>query len=273
MKDLQSTYEANGFVVPLDILTPTEALALRADFEAAEAELADDPAKLKLLYAYPDRLLPSFDALVRHPKLIEAASRILGPDLIVWSGALFVKEAHSPKIISWHQDLTHWGLDDAEEVTLWVAISDAPVEAGCMKFVPGSHKQRIVPHIDTFSENNLLSRGQEIAVNVREEDAVHAALKAGQASMHHGHLFHASDPNTTDDRRIGTAIRFIKPAMRQEDGTKSLVALVAGQDGYGHFELAAPPKGRLHLDDFEICHQDAERKHAILFKGADPSKM
>ena len=78
--------------------------------------------------------------------------------------------------------------------------------------MPGSHKQRIVAHIDTFSENNLLSRGQEISVNVREEDAVHAALKVGQASMHHGHLFHASDPNTTYDRCIGTALRFTKPA-------------------------------------------------------------
>lgn len=102
---------------------------------------------------------------------------------------MFVKEAHSPKIISRHQNLTHWGLDDAEEVTFWVAISEAPVEAVCMKFVPGSHKQRIVAHIDTFSENNLLSRGQEISVNVREEDAVRAALKVGQASMHHGHFF------------------------------------------------------------------------------------
>ncbi len=186
---------------------------------------------------------------------------------------MFVKEAHSPKIISWHQNLTHWGLDDAEEVNFWVTISEAPVEAGCMKFVPGSHKQRIVAHIDTFSENNLLSHGQEISVNVREADAVHAARKVGQASMHHEHLFHASDPNTAYDRCMGTAIRCIKLAMRQEDGTKSLVALVAGQDDYGHFELAAPPKGRLHLDDFEICRQDAKRKDAILFKGSDASKM
>jgi len=142
-----------------------------------------------------------------------------------------------------------------------------------MKFVPGSHTQRIVPHVDTFDKNNLLSRGQEIAVDVNEEDAVHAALNAGQASMHHGHLFHASDPNTTEDRRIGASLRFIKPAMRQENGTKSLVALVAGEDAYDHFEIADSPKGRLHPDDFEQCRQDAARKREILFKGADKSKL
>lgn len=264
---MAQAYEDNGFVVPIDILTAQEARALRDDFEAAEAELADDPEKLKLLYSYPDRLLPSFDALIRHPKLIEAASQALGPDLMVWSGALFVKEAKSTKIVSWHQDLTYWGLDDAEETTCWVAISEASVDAGCMKFVPGSHKKRIVPHTDTFDENNMLSRGQEIAVDVNEDDAVPAALMAGQASMHHGHLFHGSGPNTTNDRRIGAAIRYIKPAMKQESGAKSLVALVAGKDDYGHFEIANAPKGRLHEDDFETCRRDAARKQEILFDG------
>lgn len=137
-----------------------------------------------------------------------------------------------------------------------------------MKFVLGSHTSRIVPHVDTFGADNLLSRGQEIAVDVKEADAVLAALKAGQASMHHGHLFHASGPNTTQDRRIGMAIRFIKPSMKQDDGTLSLVAHVAGQDRFGHFEIASAPKGRLHADDFAMCQRDADRKQAILFKGA-----
>lgn len=269
MKDMATRYAQDGFVLPIDVLTDKEARVLRDDFEAAEAELAGDAARLKLLYTYTDRLLPSFDALVRHPVLIDAASGVLGPDLMVWSGALFVKEARSPKIISWHQDLTYWGLDDLQEATLWVAISDASEAAGCMKFVAGSHREQIVPHVDTFSGNNLLSRGQEIAVEVNEADAVVAALKAGQASMHHGHLFHASGPNTTDDRRIGAAIRFITPAMKQQDGTRSLVAHVAGQDKFGHFEIAAAPKGRLHPDDFALCQRDADRKHAILFAGAE----
>ena len=266
-EEIGKTYADQGFVVPLDILSLHEAQTLRDEFEAAEAELADDAERLGLLMVYPDRLLPAFDALIRHPKLIAAASAVLGPDLMVWSGQLFVKEAQSPKIVSWHQDLTYWGLDDAEETTCWLALSEASVEAGCMSFVPGSHKSRIVPHVDTFSENNLLSRGQEIAVEVDDADVVPAPLKAGQASMHHGHLFHASGPNTTNDRRIGAAIRYIKPSMRQENGARSLVALVAGQDKYGHFDIAGAPKGRLHPDDFEMCRQETARRAAFLLDG------
>lgn len=266
---IADVYDRDGFVFPIDVIPRAEAEAVRADLEAAEAECADDPQRLAVVRAYPDRVLPSFDRLIRNPNLIAAASQVLGPDLMVWSAGLFIKEANSPKIVSWHQDLTYWGLDDAEETTCWVALSPANEASGCMKFVPGSHKKQLVAHRDTFDENNLLTRGQEIAVDVDEEDGVAAVLETGQASMHHGHLFHASGPNTTDDRRIGSAIRYIKTSMKQRTGDRSLVALVAGEDKYGHFTIAEPPKGRLLDEDFERCMRDLEIKRRVLYEGAE----
>ncbi len=261
---LESAYERDGFVFPLDILSAEEAKSLREDLEAAERELADDPERLNLLMKYPDRLLPSFDVLIRHPKIIAAVSTVLGPDLLVWGSPLFIKQAKSQKIVSWHQDLTYWQLDDAEEVTIWVALSPATLESGCMKFVAGSHKQRIVPHVDTFDDDNLLSRGQEIAVEVDPEDEVPVILQPGQVSMHHGHLFHASGPNDADFRRIGFPIRYIKPSMKQETGDRPTAVLAAGKDQFGHFALAGPLHGRLHDADFEMCRRDAELKKKIL---------
>jgi ectoine hydroxylase-related dioxygenase (phytanoyl-CoA dioxygenase family) len=264
-RTVADAYDRDGFVVPIDIVSAAEAQALRADIEAAEAELAGDPERLRLFHTYPDRLLPSVDRLIRHENLISAAAAVLGPDLLVYSAQLFIKEAGSPKIVSWHQDLTYWGLDDAEETTCWFAFSPATTQSGCMKFVPGSHRQNIVAHVDTYAENNLLSRGQEIAVDVREEDGVAAELQPGQASMHHGHLFHASGPNTSDDRRIGAAIRYIKPSMKQKTGDRPLVTLVSGVDRFGHFTLAPSPRGRLSDEDFAMCRQDADLKKRLLF--------
>lgn len=258
-------YHRDGFIAPIDIISEKEAQALRADLEAAEAELADMPEKLGLLRSYPDRVLPAFDQLIRNDKLISAASKILGPDLMVWSSSLFIKAPRSNKIVSWHQDLTYWGLDDCDETTLWVALSPATIESGCMKFVPGSHKTQIVPHNDTFADDNLLSRGQEIAVEVDEEKAVALALKPGQASMHHGHLFHSSGPNKTNDRRIGVAIRYLKPSMKQQSGDRSLVALVSGSDQYNNFKIAAPPLTRLADADFDLCRHDKAIKDRILY--------
>ncbi|MCP5080253.1 MAG: phytanoyl-CoA dioxygenase family protein, partial [Alphaproteobacteria bacterium] len=75
---IAGTCERDGFVFPLDVLSEPDAKAVRADLEAAESELADDPERLALLRTYPDRLLPSFDELIRHPALIEAVKPILG---------------------------------------------------------------------------------------------------------------------------------------------------------------------------------------------------
>ena len=120
---IPETYSRDGFVFPIDAIDADEAHAVRADLEAAEAELADQSEKIALLRSYPDRLLPSFDGLIRNENLISAVSQVLGADLMVWSAGLFIKEANSPKIVSWHQDLTYWGLDDVEETTCWVALS------------------------------------------------------------------------------------------------------------------------------------------------------
>ncbi len=269
---IAESYHRDGFAFPIDVMSSEQVRDLRADLESAEAELADDPERLALLRSYPDRVLPSFDKLIRNESAIAAASAVLGPDLMVWSASLFIKEANSPKVVTWHQDLTYWGLDDAEEVTCWVAISPSTSASGCMSFVPGSHTQKIVPHNDTFDANNLLSRGQEIAVEVKEEDGVAVELQAGQASIHHGHLFHASGPNKTNDRRIGAAIRYIKPSMKQRTGDRSLVAHVSGEDRYGHFTVAGSPKGRLVEEDFELCRRDREIKRRVLYEGADPSR-
>ena len=272
ISEIAKRYTRDGFAFPIDVLNPAEAAALRADLEAAEAELADDQECLSLMRAYTDRVLPSFDALVRNETILSVASTVLGPDLLAWSAQMFTKEAHSPKIVSWHQDLTYWGLDDAAETTCWVALSPSTRASGCMKFVPGSHTEQVVPHVDTYDDNNMLSRGQEIAVEVNEDDAVAVELEPGQASLHHGHLFHASGPNTTDDRRIGVAIRFISPSMKQQSGDRPLVALVKGKDRFGHFTIAESPKDRLSEDDFTLCRRDAEIKRRVLYEGADSNK-
>ena len=271
-QSIHEVYEQNGFVFPIDVISEIETQRLRADLESAERDLAGDPEKLMLLRSYPDRLLPSFDRLIRNPNLINVVSAILGNDLMVWSASLFLKDAASSDIVTWHQDLNYWGLDETNEITAWVALSPSNIANGCMRFIPGSHTRNIVPHVDTFADNNLLSRGQQISISVDDSDAVSIILEPGQASLHHGHLFHASGPNTTNHRRIGSAIRYISTSMRQKAGDRTLVALVNGEDRYDHFTIADPPRGRLLEADFELCQRDAEIRRRILYEGVDPDR-
>jgi hypothetical protein len=267
---IADAYERDGYFFPYDVTGEAEAAGLLADLEAAEAEVGSNRARLSLLRSYPQQLLPSFAGLVRHPRLIEAVSQIIGPDVLVWSCGFFIKEAGSKSYVSWHQDLNYWGLDGEDEITAWVALTPATVENGCMRFVPGSHRQKDVPHVDSFAPDNLLTRGQEIAVEVDDASAVNVLLRAGQASFHHGHMFHASGPNRTNSRRLGVAIRFIASSMKQVSGERLLVSHVSGEDRYGHFEHMPAPSGRLLAEDFDRARRNADMKREILYKGAQP---
>ena len=151
-------------------------------------------------------------------------------------------------------------------ITAWVAFADAPVESGAMKFWPGSHLRNQLEHRDTFDKDNLLSRGQEIAVDVPEGEGVDVALKAGEMSLHHVLLAHASGPNTTGDRRIGLAIRYIPPHVRQLKVRDSAM-LVRGRDTHGHFDLEPAPKA--DLDEAALAaHRDAvDRNVKALYAG------
>ena len=272
LSNVAATYASQGFLFPVSVLSEDEATELLHDLESAEHDLANDEEKLGILSSYPDRILPSFDRLIRHPVIVEHVSQILGPDLMVWSTNIFNKAPKSEKIVSWHQDLTYWGLDSDDEVTVWVALSPVTEASGCMFFVPGSHKLKAVEHVDTFNENNMLSRGQEIAVDVKEGEGIAVELQPGQASLHHGHLFHSSGPNRTALRRTAPAIRYIKPSVKQAAGEKPLVAQVAGEDRFGHYTIADTPSGRLSDADFERCRNDIIIRRKILYAGAEQNK-
>ncbi len=266
-------YEKDGYYFPHEVTSAAEAAALLADLEAAEAEVAGDRARLSMLRSYPSQLLPSFAALIRHPRLIEAVSQIIGPDVLVWSCGFFIKEPASSSYVSWHQDLNYWGLDGDDEVTAWFALTPATVENGCMRFVSGSHRKKDVPHVDKFAPDNLLTRGQEIAVEVDEASAENVLLRAGQASFHHGHMFHASGPNKTHARRLGVAIRYVAPSMKQTSGDRLLVSHVSGEDRYAHFEHMPTPAGRLQAEDWERARRNANMKREILYKGVKSGRV
>ena len=270
---IAAAYERDGFFFPCDVTSEADAAELVADLESAEAQFAGDRTQLSLLRSYPSQLLPSFARLIRHPRLIDAVSQIIGPDVLVWSCGFFIKEPGSKSYVSWHQDLNYWGLDGDREVTAWYTLTPATIENGCMRFVPGSHRRKDVPHVDSFAKDNLLTRGQEIAVEVDEASAVNVLLRAGQASFHHGHMFHASGANTTNARRLGLAIRYIAPSMKQRSGDKLLVSHVSGKDEYGHFEVMPPPAGRLLEEDFERARRNTQMKQGILYKGVEPERV
>ena len=264
---IAETFNRDGFVYPIDVMSVDEAARMRAELEGLEAAIAGDKEKRRCLRRYPNLVMPFIDALTRNPKVTGPVAEILGEDLLVLDCPFFIKEANSPHFVSWHQDLHYWGLEGEDEVTAWVALSPATSASGCMRFVAGSHN-RIVDHRDTFNDANLLTRGQEIAVEVDDSDAIDAQLQPGQMSLHHGRVFHASNPNTTDDRRIGLAIRYVSTRMKQAPGGTMSAMLVRGKDDYGHFNLTRPPRGLMTPEDLAYREEIANARNRVMFSGS-----
>jgi ectoine hydroxylase-related dioxygenase (phytanoyl-CoA dioxygenase family) len=181
----------------------------------------------------------------------------------------FNKEARTDDFISWHQDITYWGLEqEGEVVTAWVALSPSTPASGCMRVVPGTHLREVVPHADTFGEHNMLSRGQEIAVEVDEDHAVDLVLQPGEMSLHHVKMFHGSRHNASADRRIGFAIRYLPPHVRQQAGAADSATLVRGEDRHGNFELEPVPAHDLAADAVAYHQMVRDRRVAILMRDA-----
>ena len=262
--DALAQYHRDGFYFPLPVLSAAGARSYRDKLEAYE-RASGGPIKGNMRHKV-HLLFTWANELARHPAILDAVEDVIGPDILCWGTNFFIKEAQSPSYVSWHQDATYWGLSTSDVITAWVAFADAPVESGAMKFWPGSHLRNQLEHRDTFAADNLLTRGQEIAVQVPEGAGVDVPLKAGEMSLHHVLLVHGSGPNTTDDRRIGLAIRYIPPHVRQLK-VRDSATLVRGRDAYGHFDLEPAP--RSDLDDAALAvHRDAVQRTAkALYSG------
>ncbi|MBE1284938.1 MAG: phytanoyl-CoA dioxygenase family protein [Rhodobacteraceae bacterium] len=241
----KTQYWEDGFLFPVQIMSEDETLGLRTELEQIEAEWrnADLPKPLNLYKRVNAHVvMPLAARIASDPRILDVVEDVLGPDLLIWSAEFFVKEAHTTHVVGMHQDLTYWGLGETpDQVTAWLALSPATVESGCMDFVQGSHKNPILPHNDTFSANNLLSRGQEIAVEVADADKTHIELRPGQMSLHHGLTIHGSGPNVSEDRRIGLAIRYLNPNARQQVADRDYAMPARGQDLSGGFIHIEPP--------------------------------
>jgi len=231
-------YREQGYVAPVPALSRAEAAALRASLEAFEAGAGVLSGKLR---HKPHLLFTWLNDLVRHPRILDAVEDVIGPDILCWGTSFFIKEKRNPGFVSWHQDSTYWGLEPPDIITAWVAFTDSNAANGAMRVIPGSHTMDQVPHRDTFAAENLLSRGQEIMVDVDERKAAMLELAAGEMSLHHVRLIHGSDPNPSDDRRIGFAIRYIPTYVRQVAGSHDSATLVRGVDTYHHFEEEQRP--------------------------------
>ena len=240
LNKIKADYERDGYVSAVPILTAEETARHRSALEDLEAREGQIHYKAKL-----HTVMTSPYEMATHPKVLDIVEQFIGPDILLYDSTFIIKEPHTDAHVSWHQDLTFWGLSADDVVTFWLALSPATAASGCMRMVPGSHKLGVFELETGDDASNVLLQSQTVQ-NVDEAKAVMCPLAPGEASFHHGWTLHASMPNQSDDRRIGLNVQYLAPHVRQTKHDLDSAMLVRGVDNYRHFREDQPA-----LTDFD----------------------
>jgi ectoine hydroxylase-related dioxygenase (phytanoyl-CoA dioxygenase family) len=227
-------YECDGIVFPITVFSREEASLFREALESIVDQCREGPLRrldsLHLFFDWAHRL-------VTHDALLNAIEDILGADILVDGTLVFHKPPQDSSYVSWHQDSVYSGWHLTPSTSAWIALTPSNPANGCMRVIPGSHKHGQLNHVNVRDESNLVRRGERVATAVDESRAVDVVLEPGEISLHQSTIVHGSNPNTSNDPRIGFIVRFVTNRIRNRE--RPLVR-VRGKADCSHLNLAEP---------------------------------
>ncbi len=211
-------FHEEGLVIP-DYRIPDDWLArMRAEVDALIARNPDvRPEHLSGAHnpwGQTAKLIGSqtFLDFCRFPEILDMVEQLIGPDIVLWGSQLFCKPAGHGMAVPWHQDGQYWPLDPLATVTVRLAIEESIPENGCMRYLPGSHKRRLLERHEIVTASHV-ALSQAVS-DVDERLARDDILQPGQISIHDVYLVHGSNENRSDKRRSDYAIRYMPATTR-----------------------------------------------------------
>ncbi len=258
-------YKNKGYISPVNALSPSEAKEIRDEIEKIEK---DWPGALEGINRnYVHLISPIFNKVCLNTNILDAVETVIGKNILICGTTLFIKNPNEKGFVSFHQDAKYVGLEPHNWVTVWLAVTDANEHNGCMRMLPGSHKENLKNHEQKFDENNLLTRGQTIT-NVSLDKTDPIILKAGQVSLHHPLVVHGSGLNQSNDRRIGFVIQsYIGTNVDQVIG-KMYVQRARGDDNYKYHEYSEIPHELMGKNEVNSQNKANKELAKIFYSGS-----
>ncbi len=248
-------YRADGYLYPLDALSVDEVAHCREALRRTEEHLGGSLMAIDKKFRGNLHFMCRWvDELARKPAILDAVEDLLGPDILLYTSRFFIKEPQSEGIAAWHQDSTYFGLRPYDHVTAWVALSNVTAEAGPVEFAVGSHIRGQLQQKSGLIKNSVNTAGQIIVEWFDQSQIDRAILKPGQFSFHHTCVVHQSQPNRSNERRIGLALSYIPTRTRYIGKRRMPACLVRGHDVHNHFDLQ--PRPQTDFGDIEMRRHD-----------------
>ncbi|NIA68592.1 phytanoyl-CoA dioxygenase family protein [Pelagibius litoralis] len=257
-------YRRDGVLIP-DHRVPAGRLAeLRA---ALDEVLANNPDRRpeQLVSAHVSgtnkegvRGHAAFLEIARDPDILDLVGQLIGQDIALWGCHIFCKPGGDGLEVPWHQDGHYWPIRPLATCTAWLALDDSTVANGCLRVIPGSQVSKTLhAHLREDRADLALNRAIDPAL-MDEAEAMDVELEAGQLSLHDVHIIHGSNPNRSDRRRAGVAIRFMPTTSHFDRGL-----FKPGAETGLHIDFATRPlwllRGidRCGRNDFTIGHDES----------------
>src|ERR1044071_471595 len=248
-----SEYDELGFLHSIPILSPDEVARFRAEIEETCRALGGRVTRLD----GPHLFFRWAWELSTHRRVLDCMQQLIGPNILLKSTRLFYKSGNSDSFVGWHQDGVTEALEEAHVPAIWLGLTPATAENGCLRVVPRSHRLGLIPHADRPNPDNLTTQGATAQVAIDAPQDV--VMQAGEMSLHHPLMLHASNPNRSSESRIGFSATYSTPALT---ASRTAVAWERGDVLRDRFLFVDQPPVRL-LDEAVAAYRNAD--HQVLF--------
>ncbi|MGH8604308.1 MAG: phytanoyl-CoA dioxygenase family protein, partial [Gammaproteobacteria bacterium] len=154
-------YEELGFLHSIPILSEDKVAHYRAEVEKTRQAIGGRVTRLDAV----DLFFRWAWELSTHPRLLDCLEQLLGPNILLKSTRLFYKYRRSASYVGWHQDGIKERLEVGHAPAIWLGLTAATVENGCLRVVPRSHRFGLFqhdarPHLDIFAGNSTTAPAQ-----------------------------------------------------------------------------------------------------------------
>ena len=240
-QDQIDLYNRDGYLFPIRAVSPEKASETRKRLERIEAEMGGRftgiyRSKFYLRYRWAYELATT-------PAILDVVEDLIGPDILLYHNTTWFKNGGDQGYVTWHQDITYFGHEPPDVLSVWIALTPATEESGCMQVLPGTRHEGPLPlTTPDLNDRNMLPSGQLVDFDIKSVEPVSMPLKPGEASIHHACTIHGSLPNMSDDRRMGITFCYHAPGLKQRGERRTSALLVRGEDRFGRFDAELPPE-------------------------------
>ena len=266
-----SDYTELGFLHSVPVLSDTEVNYYRAEFERTCAAIGGRVPRFNGLHLFFQWALD----LSTHPRLLNSLEQLMGPNILLTSTRFLYKHGQTTSYVGWHQDGITQRLDDRRAPAIWLGLTTATAENGCLRVIPRSHQHGMLPHdsapdlprlpeyeksFENWPQNDLSGRIAQVPPDC--DPPFDIEMRAGEMSIHHPLTLHGSNANQSAEPRIGLSASYTIPELWNNNTRRVVWARRNGSPAHNHFRIDRSPNASFEEAVAAYCADERQTIYA-----------